>query len=230
MLGVRVWELLVLLTWLGGLWLCLRHTRRAFVLGIYLSTTLTFGFDWLYGLHLWHMSFHPDTIWMFRWFGEPMALWSPLSYGFFFGIAAFVGLRYRGVLDARLGAWQYVLAFPTIFLLNVVVEGGAIEFWQVNTYHMPEEQLVFNLPWRHLLTTGTMFAGTLWLARNAYVFVERSGWSDFVDEPEGTANVVRGMRARLVLLGLSVPVAAFYFSFLIGMFIYSAFPVPDTRG
>jgi len=162
MLMVRVWEVQVIVAWLIGLWMCWRYTRRAFLLGVYLSTSLTFGYDFLFaGSNLWRMTFHPDSIWMFQWFGRRYAVWAPLSYGFFFGIAAYLGIRYRVWLHQRLGVWQYVIAFPVLYVLNLAIEGTAIALWQVNIYHLPPKYLLFHVPIMHFVTTGIMFSGTL---------------------------------------------------------------------
>lgn len=226
MMGVRIWEAMVLLTWVYGLWLCLRHTRRAFVLGAYIGTTITIGYDWIFARDwMWRMTFHPDTIWMFDWFGQKYALWAPLSYGFFFGIATFVSLKYRDALDLRLGAWQYLLAFPLIFVLNMIVEGGAIELWQVNIYHLPPQYLVANIPWTHLLTTGTMFSGTLFLTHRAQDVLRYAGWDDFA---VGTAPPQPGLRSSILILGMAVPQLAFYVAMVLGFFLYDALGLPTS--
>lgn len=226
MLGVRLWELLVLGGWLLGLWLCLRHTRRGFMLGVFMGCSLTFGYDWFFAdARLWNLHFHPDTIWLYHWFGQPQALWSPLSYGAFFGIAGFLALRYRKVLDRRLGLWQYPIAMPLIFLANVVVEGGAIALWQTNVYQLPPEYLFGNIPIRHLLTTGLMFAVALFCARQALDLIERAGWSDFNADPAGAANAEPRMRWKVLLLGVVVPQAGFYAALVAAMMLYSAYPI-----
>lgn len=221
MTGVRLWELMVAATWLFGLWLCLRHTRRSFLLGVYLSTTLTFGYDWLFARDwMWRMTFHPESLWLFELFGEKYALWAPLSYGFFFGIAAYLGVRHRDWLDRVLGIWQYLLAFPVIFLLNIVVEGTAIELWQVNCYRLPPQWLIANIPWLHMLTTGTMFSGTLFLVRHGHRLLETLGWNDFIDEgPAPNAELTR-IRSSVFFLGLAIPQAAFYAALVLGLFLY----------
>jgi len=227
---VRVWETAVMLSWVFGLWLCWRYTRRAFLLGVYLSTSLTFGYDFSFAGHdLWRMTFHPDSIWMFEWFGRRYALWAPLSYGFFFGIAAFIGLRYRDALDRRLGVWQYVLSFPLLYALNLAIEGTAIQLWQVNVYHLPPSYLFFNLPLMHFVTTGLMFTGTLWLSRNSFEILLRAGWSDFRAEPARERNGDAGFRRRVFLLGLATPQAAFYVALTVAYWLYNALRIPNTR-
>ena len=180
MVGVRLVELFFGLSWVAGFWLFWRQTRRALLLGVYVGCTLSWTHDWvLGGPEVWKMDFHPHTIWIATWGGRPEALWAPLSYGAFFGLAAFFWLKYAETpLRARLGPWRYLVLFPAIFAGNVVVEGAIIEWAHTNRYHQPAHWLIFNLPWLHFVTTGAMLAGILFFTIEAVRVCEYFGWHD----------------------------------------------------
>ncbi|MGH9285899.1 MAG: hypothetical protein ACRD0M_09545, partial [Acidimicrobiales bacterium] len=146
MVAVRLVELFFLASWLSGLWLVWKHTRHTLLLGVYVGCTLSWTHDWvLAGPEIWRMDFHPDTIWIASWGTRNEGLWAPLSYGAFFGIGAFVWLKYlEAPLRQKLGAWRYLVIFPAVFAGNVVVEGAIIEWADTNRYHQAGHWLVFN--------------------------------------------------------------------------------------
>ncbi|MEW6475327.1 MAG: hypothetical protein AB1679_23980 [Actinomycetota bacterium] len=180
MARVRMVELFFLVAWAAGLWVFWKHTRRALLLGVYVGCTLSWTHDWvLAGPEIWRMDFHPDTIWIATWGSRPEAVWAPLSYGAFFGFAIFGWLRYcEGPMRARLGAWRYLVPFPAIFVGNVIVEGSIIEWAQTNRYHQPDNWLLFNIPWLHLVTTGVMVTGILFFTVEALRVLEHFGWRE----------------------------------------------------
>ena len=192
MVGVRLVELFFLVAWIAGFWVVWKYTRRALLLGVYVGCTLSWTHDWvLGGPEIWRMDFHPHTIWIATWGNRPEALWAPLSYGAFFGLAVFGWLKwFEAPMRARLGAWRYLVLFPAIFAGNVAVEGAIIQWAHTNRYHQPGHWLVFNLPWLHLVTTGAMLAGILFFTIEAVRLVGYFGWDDL--QPPGTPLTVPG--------------------------------------
>ena len=71
---IRVAELFSLTGWVIGFWLCYTKTRRGYLLGAYIGTTLTWAFHYLFAIHLWHMEFAPGKIILVEWAGVGEAL------------------------------------------------------------------------------------------------------------------------------------------------------------
>jgi hypothetical protein len=254
--AVRLVELFFLASWLGGLWLVWKHTRHTLLLGVYLGCTLSWTHDWvLAGPEIWRMDFHPDTIWVATWGSRNEGLWGPLSYGAFFGIGAFVWLKFlEAPLRQRLGAWRYAVIFPAVFAGNVVVEGAIIEWAHTNRYHQAGNWLVFNIPWLHLVTTGVMLAGIIFFTVEAMRVLEHFGWRELepapapaprpaqvlvspsgaAAQPNGSAltapgahEVPRRIRAAIFAVGLALPHAAFTAATMAGLYLYDWISVPS---
>jgi hypothetical protein len=222
--AVRCVEAFFAVTWLIGFALVWRTTRRTFLVGLYLGATLSFTHDWLYGgPAMWNMTFAPHTILLGTWAGRQEALWAPLSYGSFFGIFAFLWLRYlEEPLSRRLGAWRYLAVFPTIYLANLVVEGTLIQLTHANTYHLDSKWLIFNLPWLHLFTTGAMGAGLVWIAVQSMRVLEFAGWRELDPHDSPTdPDVPRRVRVAIFSVGLAVPHVAFTAAAIAGLYLYA---------
>ena len=255
MVGVRLVELFFLLAWAAGFWVFWKYTRRSLLLGVYLGCTLSWTHDWvLAGPEIWKMDFHPHTVWIATWGNRPEALWAPLSYGAFFGLAVFGWLRYfEAPLRARLGPWRYLVLFPAIFAGNVAVEGSIIQWAHTNHYHQPGHWLVFNLPWLHLVTTGAMLAGILFFTVEAVRVLEHFGWRDLepavtpaladrVLSPAGggrqaqadprpapaisEAAVPRRVRTAMFMVGVALPQAGLTFATMLALYLYGWIGVP----
>ncbi len=255
MVAVRLVELFFLASWLGGLWLVWKHTRHTLLLGVYLGCTLSWTHDWvLASPEIWRMEFHPDTIWIASWGSRSEALWAPLSYGAFFGIGAFVWLRYlEAPLRQKLGGWRYLVIFPAAFAGNVIVEGAIIEWAHTNRYHQADSWLLFNVPWLHLVTTGLMLAGIIFFAVEAMKVLEHFGWRELepapaaaprervLVSPSGAATdpngarvtaaqaqaVPRRVRAAIFAVGFALPHAAFTAATMVGLYLYDWIRVPS---
>lgn len=255
MVAVRLVELFFLASWLGGLWLVWKHTRRTLLLGVYVGCTLSWTHDWaLAGPEIWRMDFHPETLWIASWGRRNEGLWAPLSYGAFFGIGTFVWLRYlEAPLRAKLGAWRYLVIFPAVFAGNVIVEGAIIEWADTNRYHQAGNWLVFNIPWLHFITTGVMLGGIIFFTVEALRVLEHFGWRELeaagVPAPHparvlvspsgtevapngaGTAHSVtpavpRRIRTAIFLVGVALPHAAFTAATMVGLYLYDWINVP----
>ncbi|MGH8991668.1 MAG: hypothetical protein ACRDZ7_09085 [Acidimicrobiia bacterium] len=257
MVAVRLVELFFLAAWLGGLWLVWTRTRHTLLLGVYLGATLSWTHDWvLAGPEIWRMDFHPDTIRIATWGSRPEGLWAPLSYGAFFGIGAFVWLKYlEAPLRRTLGAWRYLVIFPAVFAGNVIVEGAIIEWADTNRYHQAGHWLVFNIPWLHFVTTGVMLGGIIFFTVEALRVLEHFGWRELdpapavaalrpakvLVSPSGAAAhpngaglaaspvaqvVPRRVRAAIFAVGLALPHAAFTAATLVGLYLYDWIRVP----
>ena len=253
MVGVRLVELFFLVAWAAGFWVFWNHTRRALLLGVYVGCTLSWTHDWvLAGPEIWRMDFHPDTIWIASWGSRPEALWAPLSYGAFFGFAIFFWLKYfETPMRARLGPWRYLVAFPAIFVGNVIVEGAIIEWAHTNRYHQPANWLIFNLPWLHLVTTGAMVTGILFFTIEAVRILEHFGWREL--EPAGTPvepvlaptgggqqarpdtrtapalgelAVPRRVRTAMFVVGVALPQAGLTAATMLALYLYDWIGVP----
>lgn len=228
LLAVRLVELGFAIAWIVGFVLVWRTTRRTFLVGLYLGATLSFSHDWvLGGPTLWDMTFADDTVLLGTWGGRQMAVWSPVSYGSFFGIFAWLWLRYAEPrLAPRLASWRYALVFPAIYVLNVVVEGGMIELSDANTYHLDDRWVLLNIPWLHLFTTGTFAAVLVWIAVQSLRVLEFAGWRE-LDAP-GSAlqrEVPRPVRVGIFSLGLAVPHVAFTAGTIVTILLYDAIGV-----
>jgi hypothetical protein len=252
MVGVRLVELFFFVAWAAGFWVFWNHTRRALLLGVYVGCTLSWTHDWvLAGPEIWRMDFHPDTIWIASWGSRPEALWAPLSYGAFFGVAVFAWLKYfETPMRARLGPWRYLVLFPAIFVGNVIVEGAIIEWAHTNRYHQPANWLIFNLPWLHLITTGAMVTGILFFTTEAVRILEHFGWHDL--EPAGAPvdrvlapaggrrtqletfptpgatepAVPRRVRTAMFVVGVALPQAGLTAATMLALYLYDWIGVP----
>ncbi|HEY3238570.1 MAG TPA: hypothetical protein VGL92_03315 [Acidimicrobiia bacterium] len=256
MVAVRLVELFFLSAWLVGFWLVWKHTRHTLLLGVYLGCTLSWTHDWvLAGPEIWRMDFHPDTIWIASWGTRNEGLWAPLSYGAFFGIGAFVWLKYlEAPLRQKLGAWRYLVIFPAVFAGNVIVEGAIIEWAHTNRYHQAGNWLLFNIPWLHFVTTGVMLAGIIFFTVEAMKLLDHFGWHELepapaalrpervLVSPSGAAAsqpevsttagasgqpVPRRVRTAIFVVGLALPQAAFTAATMVGLYLYDWIGVPS---
>ena len=220
MMAIRAVEVFFLTAWVFGFWLCFTKTRRAYLLGAYVGLSVTWLWDWLFAYHLWNMTFAHETIIMLTWAGHGEALWAPLSYGAFFGIAMYFWMRHEPAIVRTFGIWRYPLIFPTMFIANLIFEGLIIQFTNCNTYHLPEQFLVINIPWMHFVTTGGMAFGVIILNSTALSVFKEAGWEEFLSATSGPLS--KGWRAKLFWIGVCLPQAAFFFSLLAGMYLYDA--------
>lgn len=255
MVGVRLVELFFLVAWAAGFWVFWNHTRRALLLGVYVGCTLSWTHDWvLASPEIWRMDFHPDTIWIASWGTRNEGLWAPLSYGAFFGIGAFVWLKYlEAPLRQKLGAWRYLVIFPAVFAGNVIVEGAIIEWADTNRYHQAGNWLLFNIPWLHFVTTGVMLGGIIFFTVEAMRLLEHFGWRELEPAPvaprpervlvspsgaaaqpdpapraaAGEQPVPRRIRAAIFVVGLALPHAAFTAATMVGLYLYDWIGVPS---
>lgn len=221
--AVRVIEVLAVASWAVGLWICFVQSRRSVALGLYVGCALTWGYDWILSApEIWNLSFPPGTIMMTTWFGRDEALWAPFSYAAFYGLTLFYCMKYRVRIEARLGVWQYVLAFPIGFALNLVVEGSMIEFFGSNHYGMPGSYLVYNLPWFHAITTGSTFALLIASGNVLLRVFDRIGWDDF-DTSKPVAESDRAFARSAFWVGVIAPHAAFFAVVVEAFYLYSWF-------
>jgi hypothetical protein len=226
--GVRLVELFFAVAWTVGLVLVWKTTRRNFLVGLYLGSTLTFAADWTFaGPALWNMKFAPHTLLIGTWGGRGEALWAPLSYGAFFGIFGWLWLRFvEPRLQPKLGPWRYALIFPAIYAGNLLVEGTLIQLTHANTYGLGSEWLLFNIPWLHFFTTGIMAAGLVWAAVQSTHLLELAGWHELEphDKPQDV-SFTRRSRVAIFSLGLAVPHVAFAAAITAGLYLYRALGV-----
>jgi hypothetical protein len=256
MVAVRLVGLFFLAAWLFGFWLVWTRTRHTLLLGVYLGCTLSWTHDWvLASPEIWRMDFHPDTIWIASWGSRNEGLWAPLSYGAFFGIGAFVWLKYLDApLRRKLGAWRYLVIFPAVFTGNVIVEGAIIEWAGTNRYHQAGPWLLFNIPWLHLVTTGVMLGGIIFFTVEALKLLAHFGWHELEPAPAaspreervlvspsgaetqsipaptsvtGEQAVPRRIRTAIFVVGLALPHAAFTAATMVGLYLYDWVGVPS---
>ena len=221
-LAIRAIEIFAIGSWLIGLLICLRQTRRSVLLGMYVGCSLTWGYDWILSMPtIWNLSFPAGTIMMTTWFGRSEALWAPFSYAAFYGLTLFYWLKFRAPIDARLGFLQYLLAFPAGFLLNLVVEGSMIEFMGSNHYGLPAQMLVYNIPWLHFITTGSTFA-LLGLSGKAVLRIfDRTGWDDFDTSPRTLTSADTRFARTAFWVGVIAPQGAFFAVVVEAFYLYT---------
>ncbi|HEV7536007.1 MAG TPA: hypothetical protein VGP90_10260, partial [Acidimicrobiia bacterium] len=108
-LTVRLFELLCLTLFVGGL-VWVRRTGHPVYAGIYLGSTLLFGFDWIFNSNwLFRVEFDDKFIALWRMQGvtEPLAM--ALNYAFYFGAPVLLLVHFRHRLDRRFGRRGYLL-------------------------------------------------------------------------------------------------------------------------
>ena len=84
-LTVRLFELLCLTLFIAGL-VWVRRTGHPVYAGVYLGSTLLFGFDWIFNSNwLFRVEFDSKfiNVWRMQGVGEPLAM--ALNYAFYFG-------------------------------------------------------------------------------------------------------------------------------------------------
>ncbi|WP_213574157.1 hypothetical protein [Rhodococcus sp. USK13] len=152
-LGVlRGFEVAAVLVWLFGAYLVYRFGATKFLLGIYAGTTAWFMWDWIFTDEWFlNLSYDRRSLLLFTLDGRPEPLWSPMSYGFFFGIAALIFLRYEHTFRRVLGRY-IVVAFPVAMaLFDLVVEGFIVSVLDIYQYGYRDEWKIWGIPYTNMV-------------------------------------------------------------------------------
>lgn len=149
---LRGFEAAAVLAWAFGFFLVFKFGGTKFLIGIYLGTTSWFMWDWIF-TDDWFLNLRYDrrSILLYTLDGRPEPLWSPLSYGFFFGIAALVFLRYQWYFRKVAGRYIVVLFPMAMALLDLVVEGSIVSALKIYSYGYRESWKIWNIPYTNLV-------------------------------------------------------------------------------
>ena len=144
---LRLYEVASLVFWAIGFGLVRRYGGTKLLLGLYLGTTGWFMWDWLF-TDSWFLNLTYDerSIMLFRLDGRPEPLWSPASYGFFFGIATLVVLRHRAALHKLFGRWFIAVFAVGMALFDLVVEGFVVSVLDVYSYGYRDSWKIWGIP------------------------------------------------------------------------------------
>ena len=200
-LAIRLWELAMVGTWVGGVWLVRRYGATPFLVGLYAGGSVTAFWDWLLSDRwFFNMNTDPRFVHLFTLDGIMEPLWAGFSYGFFFGICAVVVVRHRAWLDQRLGPWQYVVVPLVLGASDFVIEGISVGWLDLYRFEYRGGFLLFGVPFTNLIFIGVTQAVLLFIARRAADLCERAGYPidgrdtaaaavDLRGEPEGEGAV-----------------------------------------
>src|SRR2546429_3527368 len=146
-LTVRLFELLCLVLFVAGL-LWVRRTGHPVYAGVYLGSTLLFGFDWIFNSNwLFRVEFDAKFIDVWRIQGVSEHLAMALNYAFYFGAPVLLLVHFREKLDRRFGWRGYLLGF--------LLRAAALPVFQVPMGKGLQ-------PWHHLQKPGHLPGGGPW--------------------------------------------------------------------
>ena len=221
-LTVRLFELLCLSLWAGGL-VWVRRVGHPVYAGVYLGSTLLFGWDWIFNSNwFFRVEFDPKFIdvWRIQGVSEPLAM--ALNYAFYFGAPVLLLVHFREKLDHRFGAWGYA----AVFLLGAagipLFEIPMVRWFKLWHYYQSPGYLLSGVAWSNIwfsgLLTATCYAGARLALRWASVGVPAGVGSrtPVVDGPISAEDRWRGL-----LMGAAAVWAAFYVSWLVQLLWYA---------
>jgi len=220
-LTVRLFELLCLVLFLAGL-LWVRRTGHPVYAGVYLGSTLLFGFDWIFNSNwLFRVEFDSKFIAVWRMAGvtEPLAM--ALNYAFYFGAPVLLLVHVREKLDRRFGGRGYLVVFLLGAAALPVFEIPMVRWLKLWHYYQKPGYLLGGVPWSNIWFSGLLTMTCYMAARLAL------RWASPAPAPvapslsvgPGTmpapAPLTLDDRARGVLIGAASIWAAFYVSLLV---------------
>ena len=149
---LRLFEVAAVLVWALGWVMVRRFGATKFLFGLYLGTTAWFMWDWIF-TDSWflNLSYDSRSILLYTLDGRPEPLWSPASYGFFFGIATLVILRYRTALRNRFGRWFYLVVPLGMAVFDVAVEGLIVSGLDIYRYGYRDEWTILGVPYTNIV-------------------------------------------------------------------------------
>ena len=155
-LTVRLFELLCLALFLAGL-LWVRRTGHPVYAGVYLGSTLLFGFDWIFNSNwLFRVEFDPKFIdvWRMQGVSEPLAM--ALNYAFYFGAPVLLLVHFRENLDRRFGRRGYLVVFLLGAAALPVFEIPMVRWLKLWHYYQKPGYLLGGVPWSNIWYSGLL--------------------------------------------------------------------------
>ena len=211
---VRAYELATVLAYVAALgWL----RRNPLFLGALLGATLVYGFDWVYcSRYFFNVTYDPGLIWIpgleVSGVKEPLAI--PFAYGLAFGPFPVTLVMMKDVFDRRFGVWGYAVVWMIGAIGVMLYEVPVVHLLHIWTYHQRPEHMIWGVPWSDTWLAGNLvlitYAGLRWMER----------WSRI---PAGARFDLKSEDTWKGIVMGGLPVwAAFYITFLIQQFWYSA--------
>lgn len=221
--AVRLFELLCLTLFLAGL-VWVRRTGHPVYAGVYLGSTLLFGFDWIFNSNwLFRVAFDSKfiAVWRMQGVTEPLAM--ALNYAFYFGAPVLLLVHVREKLDRRLGARGYLLVFVLGAAALPVFEIPMVCWLKLWHYYQKPGYLLGGVPWSNIWYSGLLTVSCYAAARLAV------RWGSPARVPvslgPGTmpspAVLTFEDRAKGLLIGAASVWAAFYVSLLVQIAWYA---------
>ena len=226
---VRLFELLCLTLFLGGL-VWVRRTGHPVYAGVYLGSTLLFGFDWIFNSN-WLFRVEFDTkfiaVWRMQGVTEPLAM--ALNYAFYFGAPVLLLVHFREKLDRRFGARGYLLVFLLGAAALPVFEIPMVRWGHLWHYYQKPAYLLGGVPWSNIWYSGLLTLTCYMGARLALRWASPAGLP--TPAPSAVSMGPGAMaarpaltfedRAKGLLIGAAAIWAAFYVSLLIQIAWYA---------
>ena len=224
--SVRSFELLCLVLFVAGL-LWVRRTGNPVYAGVYLGSTLLFGFDWIFNSNwMFRVEFDPKFIdvWRMQGVSEPLAM--ALNYAFYFGAPVLLLVHFREKIDRRFGNRGYLLVFALGAAALPVFEIPMVKGLKLWHYYQRPGFLLGGVPWSNIWYSGLLTVTCYMGARLAL------RWASPVRVPAEGAAVGPGTmaapapltledRAKGLLIGAASVWAAFYVSLLVQIIWYA---------
>lgn len=213
---VRAYEIGTVLLYVASLVWLLRQ-RNPVYLGAFIGATLVFGFDWVYcSKYFFNVTYNPDLIWIpglnLMGIQEPLAI--PFAYGVAFGpFAVFLAMK-RDWFDAKFGVWGYGVVWIIGAIGVMLYEVPVVHILHIWTYHQEPAHLLWGVPYSDIWLAGNLvgiaYACLRWMDRWAQI-------------PAGAGFDLRSENTwKGIVMGGLAPWAAFYITFVLQLFWYSA--------
>ena len=213
---VRTYEIVTVILYLVSLVWILR-LRNPVYLGAMIGATFVFGYDWVYCTkYFFNVTYNPDLVWIpgLNMMGvrEPLSI--PFAYGMAFGPFAVLLAMQREALDRAFGVWNYAVVWVIGAIGVMLYEVPVVHILHIWTYHQQPDTMLWGVPWSDVWLAGNLvgisYAVLRWMERWAQV----PRGAGFALDKESTW--------KGVVMGGGAPWAAFYITFVIQMFWYSA--------
>jgi hypothetical protein len=226
-LTVRLFELLCLTLFLGGL-VWVRRTGDPVYAGVYLGSTLLFGFDWVFNSNwLFRVEFDAKFIdvWRIQGVSEPLAM--AVNYAFYFGAPVLLLVHFREKLDRKFGSRGYLLVFLLGAAALPVFEIPMVKWLKLWHYYQKPGYLLGGVPWSNIWYSGLLTVTCYMGARLALRWASPARIPALIPAPGGPGTMAAGTpltfedRAKGLLIGAASVWAAFYVSLLIQIIWYA---------
>jgi hypothetical protein len=220
---VRLFELLCLALFLAGL-VWVRGTGHPVYAGVYLGSTLLFGFDWIFNSNwLFRVEFDPKFIdvWRIQGVSEPLAM--ALNYAFYFGAPVLVLVHVRERLDRRFGVRGYLVVFLLGAAALPVFEIPMVKGLKLWRYYQKPGYLLGGVPWSNIWYSGLLTLTCYMAARLAVRWASPAQIPASVGPgtPAAPLHLTLEDRAKGLLIGAASVWAAFYLSLLVQIAWYA---------